>query len=121
VDRHLALLHAAETTRRSYRQAAGKHIHPLLGRLRISAITPEILDKFDAELLRCRDHCHHPAPEHVCQPLHPATVRKIHYLLSGAYHRLPPRGALGLARPQPHTRRRPAAQAAPRTATRSHP
>jgi integrase len=87
LDRHLALLHAAETTRCSYRQAAGKHIHPLLGRLRFTAVTPEILDGFYAELLRCRDHCRRPAPEHVCRPLHPATVRKIHYLLSGAYRR----------------------------------
>ena len=87
VDRHLALLHAAETTRRSYRQAAGKHIRPLLGPVRITAITAEFLDDFYAELPRCREHCRDPEPDHVCRPLHPATVRKVHYLLSGAYHR----------------------------------
>jgi integrase len=75
VDRHLALLHATETTRRSHQRMAGKHIHPQLGRLSITAVTLEILDSFYAELLRCRDHCRHPAAGHVCRPLAPATVR----------------------------------------------
>lgn len=87
VDRHLVLLHATEITRRSHRRMAGKHIHPLLGRLALTAVTPEILDNFYAELRRCRDHCRHPTAGHVCRPLAPATVRKLHHLLSGAYHR----------------------------------
>lgn len=73
--------------RRSHRRMAGKHIHPLLGRLSITAVTPEILDSFYAELRRCRDHCHRPTRGHVCRPLAPATVRKLHHVLSGAYHR----------------------------------
>jgi integrase len=95
VDRHLALLHATETTRRSHQRMAGKHIHPLLGRLSLAAVTPELLDSFYAELLRCRDHCRHPTAGHVCRPLAPATVRKLHHVLSGAYHRAVRWGWLG--------------------------
>ncbi len=87
VDRHLALLHATETSRRSHQPMARKHLRPLLGRLSLTAVTPEILDSFYAELRRCRDHCRHPAPGARVPALAPGTVRKLHYLLSGAYHR----------------------------------
>lgn len=80
-------MHASDTTRRSYRWTATKHVLPMLGHLRLTAITPEVLDHFYADLLRCRDHCRHPADGHTCRPLRPATVRKIHYVLSGAYRR----------------------------------
>ncbi|RSN31344.1 site-specific integrase [Amycolatopsis sp. WAC 04169] len=84
---HLALLHASGTTRHSYQCMVTKHVQPLLGHLRLSAITPELLDHYYSELRRCRDHCRRPQKNHRCRPLAPATVRKIHYLLSGAYHR----------------------------------
>lgn len=87
LDRHLALVHASDTTRRSYHYAVAKHIRPLLGHLGLAAITPEVLDFFYAELLRCRDHCRGPQDGHRCRPLQAATVRKIHYLVSGAYRR----------------------------------
>jgi integrase len=87
LDRHLALVHATGTTRRSYRYAVAKHVRPLLGHLGLAAITPEVLDFFYAELLRCRDHCRGPQDGHRCRPLQAATVRKIHYLVSGAYRR----------------------------------
>jgi integrase len=86
LDRHLALMHASETTRRSHRWTLAKHVYPLLGHLRLTAINPQLLDHFYAELLRCRDHCH-PQDDHACRPLHAATVRKIHYVISGAYRR----------------------------------
>jgi len=50
LDRHLTLVHASGTTRRSYRWTVSKHIQPLLGHLRLAAITPELLDHFYAEL-----------------------------------------------------------------------
>jgi hypothetical protein len=87
LDRHLALVHASDTTRRSYRYTVTKHLRPLLGHLGLAAVTPEVLDYFYAELRRCRDHCRHPQHGHRCRPLGPATVRKIHYLVSGAYRR----------------------------------
>jgi integrase len=60
--RNLAMPHASGTTRYSYHCMITKHVQPLLGRLPISAVTPELLDHFYAELRRCRDHCQHPAP-----------------------------------------------------------
>jgi integrase len=115
LDRHLALLHCSEHTRQSHEWLAAKHIRPVLGRLRLRAVTPERLDGLYAEVLRCREHCS-PRPEvgHVCRPLHPGTVRKIHYVLSSAFRRAvrwgwidwSPTGAAA-ARPQPHPEPRP--------------
>jgi integrase/DNA-binding transcriptional regulator YhcF (GntR family) len=88
LDRHLAMLHCGEHTRESYEYLAARHIRPVLGRLRLLAATAERLDGLHAQLLRCREHC--PArveAGHVCRPLHPGTVRKIHYLLHGAFRR----------------------------------
>jgi integrase len=85
--RHLATMHGSDTTRYSYQCMITKHVQPLLGRLAITAVTGEVLDHFYAELLRCRDHCRKPRAGHRCWPLAPATVRKIHYLVSGAYRR----------------------------------
>jgi len=41
LDRHLTLLHASETTRRSNRWTVAKHVGPLLGHLRLTAVTPD--------------------------------------------------------------------------------
>lgn len=87
LDRHPALVHASDSTRRSYRYTVTKHLRPVLGHLGLAAVTPEVLDLFYAELRRCRDHCRRPQDGHRCRPLGPATVRKIHYLVSGAYRR----------------------------------
>lgn len=88
LDRHLALLYCGEHTRESYEYTAARHIRPFLGHLRLSAVTPEQLDELYAGLLRCREHCSRRAkPGHVCRPLGPATVRKIHYLLASAFRR----------------------------------
>jgi integrase len=59
-----------------------------LEQLPLRAVTPEKLEHLYAELLRCREHCPpQPAVGHVCRPLHPTTVRKLHYLLSAAFRR----------------------------------
>ncbi|MFL6125422.1 tyrosine-type recombinase/integrase [Actinophytocola sp.] len=88
LDRHLVLLCCGEHTRESYEYTAARHIRPFLGRLRLSAVTPEQLDELYAGLLRCREHCSLRAkPGHSCRPLGSATVRKIHYLLGSAFRR----------------------------------
>ncbi|HYQ67231.1 hypothetical protein [Actinophytocola sp.] len=89
LDRHVDLVHATDTTRRSYRHTVTRHLQPRLGHLRLSAVTPEVLDYLYAALRRCRDHCDNRQPEdgHRCRPLQPGTIRKIHYLISGAYRR----------------------------------
>ncbi|ONI90573.1 hypothetical protein ALI144C_02500 [Actinosynnema sp. ALI-1.44] len=73
-------------------------IGPLIGDRTIDAITPETLDALYATLARCRHHCtphsphataHSPQkphdPRHTCRPLAAASIRKVHYLISGAY------------------------------------
>ena len=87
LDRHLAMLYCGEHTRESYEYLATKHIRPVLGGLRLVAVTAERLDGLYAQLLRCREQCppRAEAAAHVCRPLHPGTVRKIHYLLQGRF------------------------------------
>jgi integrase len=115
LDRHLALLHCSEHTRQSHEWMATKHIRPLIGRLRLLAVTPERLDGLYATVLRCREHCPpRTPPGHVCRPLHPGTVRKLHYLLSSAFRRAVRWGWIdhsptshASAPPQPHPEPQP--------------
>lgn len=88
LNRHLAMLHGSEHTRQSHTLMAAKHLRPFIGHLPLRSVTPEKLEHLYAELLRCREHCP-PCPEagHRCRPLHPTTVRKLHYLLSAAFRR----------------------------------
>ncbi len=103
LERYLDQLDAAPRTNELYRGYVAKHIVPLLGAVKVSALDPEMLDSFYAELRRCRDHCtgrpqlqHRTAAKHecdnrcrkhVCRPLGPTTVRHMHFILSGAYKR----------------------------------
>lgn len=88
LSRHLVMLHGSEHTRQSHGLIAAKHLRPFIGHLPLRVVTPEKLEHLYAELLRCREHCPpRPEPGHVCRPLHPSTVRKLHYLLSAAFRR----------------------------------
>jgi hypothetical protein len=75
------------------------HIRPVLGQLPVARIDAEVLDSFYAQLRRCRarcdgkgrliDHrvrgeheCNEKCRPHVCKPLAPASIRKIHWMLS---------------------------------------
>jgi len=103
LDRYLDQLDAAPRTKELYRGYVQKHIAPLLGGMKASAVDAEVLDSFYAELRRCRDHCagrartqHRTAGRHACDqrcrfhecnPLSATTVRHMHFILSGAYKR----------------------------------
>jgi integrase len=107
VDQHTATVRVGVHTRASYRGYLHNHIQPLIGHLRLDALTPEILDAFYTELARCRTHCDTPTihtpnnstttttdpppsprnHDHDCLPLSAVTIRKIHYVLSGAYRK----------------------------------
>ncbi|GAA4547271.1 tyrosine-type recombinase/integrase [Pseudonocardia xishanensis] len=137
LDRYLELLEVEDTTRDRYEQVIRVHIRPRLGALQVARLDGELLDSYYAILRRCRRHCNgrvkvdHSTDEphecdakcsrHVCKPLASATIRKIHFCLSGALARAvrwrwiavnplgqaePPRGSV--AEPDPPT----AAQAA---------
>jgi integrase len=102
VNAHVPYMKVAESTRRTLIRYADKHIHPVIGSYP-AQLGAHDLDRYYAELGRCRDHCTRPfiqhrtrqrhtcdtrcAP-HECKPLADWTIRKIHFFLSGAYERV---------------------------------
>ena len=103
LDEHFQLSTWERSTRETYVGYATKHIRPLIGRIQVGALNARTFDSFHAELRRCRDHCgrkryvDHRTPQahecdarcrmHRCRPLGPATIRQIHFILSGALKR----------------------------------
>lgn len=107
IEEHLKTAEVEETTKDGYRANLRKHIQPQFKAGPAAEITAHTIEKFKAELRRCRDHCDgRPGVEHrksrdqrksgkhvctakcrrhVCTPLAKATVRKILFLISGAY------------------------------------
>lgn len=107
MDRYLEVLDVEITTRARYDIAIRLHVRPLLGSLPVAKLTGETIDAFQSVLRRCREHCNgrpfvvhsgepHPGNAHectnkcrphVCKPLSTASIRKIHFCLSGALTR----------------------------------
>jgi integrase len=104
LDRYLNVLDVDESTMSAYQGYIKNHIRPVLGRLTLARVDGEVLDSFYAELRRCRNRCDgrrgrvdhrttrdHECDErcrpHTCRPLAAATVRQIHWILSGAFDR----------------------------------
>jgi integrase len=108
IEEHLKTAEVEETTKDAYRANLRKHIKPQFKAGPAAEITAHTIEKFKAELRRCREHCdgrprvdhrksreHRKSGEHactakcrrhVCKPLAKATVRKILFLISAAYH-----------------------------------
>jgi integrase len=104
LDRYLEVLDVGETTRPAYVSLVENHIRPVLGSLAVARVDAEVLDSFYAQLRRCRarcdgrpghvDHrlrgeheCTAKCQPHACKPLSPASIRKVHWVLSGAMAR----------------------------------
>lgn len=107
MTRYLDVLDVEATTRARYDAAIRCHVLPLLGDFPVAKLTGETIDNFNAVLRRCREHCdgrsfveHDGEPRpgqahdctvkcrpHVCKPLSTASIRKIHFCLSGALSR----------------------------------
>ena len=103
LDRYLDMHTGGASTVSGYRGYIDKHVRPFIGSIKVGALDAEILDSLYAELRRCRDHCtgrrkvqhrtagRHECDErcrpHQCNPLGNATIRKVHFVLSGAYKR----------------------------------
>lgn len=101
LDRYFATLVVERTTFTRYQQTADLHLRPLIGDERVGRITGDVIDSLYAELRRCRDHCGNkkgktgrrarsPARDerstgHECKPLAEGTIRKVHYIISGAF------------------------------------
>ncbi|TCP54798.1 site-specific recombinase XerD [Tamaricihabitans halophyticus] len=128
LDKHLPLMDIAETTRRTYARYVKNHVTQLIGQRKIGdLLDATLLDSYYAELARCRDHCtgshteHHTTKARECdkrcqphmrEPLAAWTVRKIHFILSGAYARAVRWGWIG---------RNPMDQAEPPSAPKPNP
>jgi integrase len=82
IQRHIALMPAATTTKTNYRGYHSNHIGPLIGHHPNGTVTAETLDEFYSELARCRQHCTQDSTidqsgrNHVCRPLSAASIRK---------------------------------------------
>lgn len=104
LDRYLDVLDVEPATRKAYEGYIRNHIRPALGQLQVGALDGEILDRFYAQLRRCRrrcqgragvvdhrvhgeHHCDKRCRPHECTPMKAATVRQIHFILSGALTR----------------------------------
>jgi integrase len=104
LDRWLEVLDVEASTRQGYVRKLNKHVRPLLGKLPVGRLDAETLESFYAVLRKCRDHCggtrkvveHRKAGAHdctdkcrphECKPLAPASIRQIHWILSGALNR----------------------------------
>jgi integrase len=107
IEEHLKTAEVEETTKDAYHANLRKHIKPQFKARPAAEITAHTIEKFKAELRRCRDHCdgrprvdHRKSRDqrksgkhtctkrcrrHVCKPLAKSTVRKILFLLNGAY------------------------------------
>jgi integrase/DNA-binding FadR family transcriptional regulator len=104
LERYLDELRLERKTLKSYRGFVAKHVVPFIGKAKVGTVDADVLDSLYAELLRCRDHCDqrkqnidhrdsrpHDCDDrckpHICIPLAESTVRKIHWILSGAFRR----------------------------------
>lgn len=74
-----------DTTRDRYEDLVRLYITPTLGDLAAGKLDPELLENFYARLQQCRDLCGgRRRTRHECRPLSGSTVRKVHYVISGA-------------------------------------
>lgn len=104
LDRYFEVLDVDPNTSKTYISYMDRHVRPIIGRLPLTRVDGEVLDSLYAQLRRCRRRCkgakgaidHRLATEHectdkcrphVCKPLAAATVRQIHWILSGAFDR----------------------------------
>ncbi len=95
LDRWLEVADLEDSTREDYEDKIRVHIRPVFGDMPAGKLDAEMLERFYAQLRRCRDRCDgrrkgKPGPDgkpHECRPLAANTVRKIHYILRAALAR----------------------------------
>jgi integrase len=74
-----------ETTRERYDDLIRLYITPAFGDLHAAKLDAEMLERFYSRLQECRELCSgRRRAGHTCRPLSSSTVRKIHFVLSGA-------------------------------------
>jgi integrase len=83
LDRWFDMLYVEVSTRRGYVTKIETHVRPLLGSIAVGNVDAETLESFYAVLRRCREHCNG-RRRHECKGLADATIRRIHWIISGA-------------------------------------
>ncbi|MFE2869357.1 tyrosine-type recombinase/integrase [Embleya sp. NPDC059259] len=77
-----------DSTSERYEQLNRLYIVPTLGAEQAATVDAELLERFYARLRLCKDLCSgKKRAGHTCVPLAANTVRKIHFMLSGAFGR----------------------------------
>ena len=116
LDRYLETLDVEPTTRTRYEGIIRIYLRPAPGRLPLSKLDSDLLDRFFGQLRRCRERCngrvkhvrHQTQREHECddrcvvvpcRPLSASSVRQTHHSVLNA--RPDRRRPLALDRPQP--------------------
>jgi integrase len=99
----MEVLDVSPKTHQTYAIYVQNHIRRVLGKLKVADLDGETLDRFYAQLRRCRTRCSprqrsklvdhrttlaHDCDErcrpHVCRPFSASTIRQVHWILSGA-------------------------------------
>ena len=100
LDDYLAVVDVEPTTMRRYEQLIRVHIRPALGELPLAKLDGALLDRFYAQLRRCRERCggrghqRHRTPQAhecdercqvvECRPLSASSVRAVHWIMSAS-------------------------------------
>jgi integrase len=88
IDQWLEVASLEDTTRERYDDLIRIYITPTFGSLPAAKLDAELLERFYARLQRCRALCSgRSGSSHTCRPLSSSTVRKIHFIISGALER----------------------------------
>jgi integrase len=88
IDQWLEVAELEDTTRDRYDDLIRIYIDPTLGAMKASKLDAQMLERWYARLQRCRSGCDgRRKAGHLCRPLSSSTVRKIHFILSGALGR----------------------------------
>jgi integrase len=101
LDAYLEVVDVEPTTKIRYEGDIRRHIRPAFGKLQLGRVTPEVLDRFYAQLRACRERCdgkghtrHRTYQAHVCderccrkecKPLSASSIRSIHWVISAAF------------------------------------
>ncbi len=88
IEQWLEVATLEDTTRERYDDLIRIYITPTFGSMPAAKLDAELLERFYARLQRCRALCSgRSAGGHTCRPLSSSTVRKIHFIISGALER----------------------------------
>ena len=88
IEQWMAVAELEKTTRDRYEDLIRLYIAPTFGDLKVGRLNAELLERYYAQLHRCKHLCAaRPPKDHVHQPLSSSTTRKIHYIFRGTLER----------------------------------